>query len=287
MTEENKQPEQASTEDQAPQLDPQVEKEARLFGWVPKEEFRGSESDWVDAEVFVKRGKEINPILRKNNELLMKKLDEKAKEIDSIKASVEEFKKFQKESFERKSAEYEVQIAQLKTQKREAIAAGDGDKVVDIDDQIDSLKEAQREAKKEAEKKPEAPKQTEAQASVPDDPELQSWLGRNQWFGQDQEMTDMANGLGTSVRKQFPHLTGRAFLDKLDEKIVEYFPQKVLGPKAKGSAVDSTSNVRGGTSSNKKSYDNLPDDAKQACDRFIANGWIKSKQEYVDSYDWS
>ena len=40
MTEENKQPEQQSTEPEAPQLDPQVEKEARLFGWVPKEEFR-------------------------------------------------------------------------------------------------------------------------------------------------------------------------------------------------------------------------------------------------------
>lgn len=286
---EEKQVEQqeTSTEAEVQQLDPQIEKEARLFGWVPKEEFRGSESDWVDAEVFVKRGKEINPILRKNNELLMKKLDEKAKEIDSIKASVEEFKKFQKESFERKSAEYEVQIAQLKTKKREAIAAGDGDTVVDIDDQIDSLKEAQREAKAEAAKKPEPAPQTEAQASVPDDPELQSWLGRNQWFGEDSEMTDMANGLGASVRKQFPHLTGRAFLDKLDEKIVEYFPQKVLGKKAKGSSVDSTGNVRGGTSSGKKSYDNLPDDAKQACDRFIKNGWIKSKQEYVDNYDWN
>lgn len=287
MTEENKATQEPSTEPEQQQLDPQVEKEARLFGWVPKEEFRGSESDWVDAEVFVKRGKEINPILRKNNELLMKKLDEKAKEIDSIKASVEEFKQFQKESFERKSAEYEIQIAQLKTKKREAIAAGDGDTVVDIDDQIDSLKEAQKEAKAEAAKKPEPAPKTEAQASVPDDPELQSWLGRNQWFGEDSEMTDMANGLGASVRKQFPHLTGRAFLDKLDEKIVEYFPQKVLGKKAKGSAVDSTGSVRGGTSSGKKSYDNLPDDAKQACDRFIKNGWIKSKQEYVDSYDWS
>lgn len=290
MTEENKvvdQQQEPSGDQQPAQLDPQIEKEARLFGWVPKEEFRGSEDDWVDAEVFVKRGKEINPILRKNNELLMKKLDEKAKEIDSIKASVEEFKQFQKESFERKAAEYEVQIAQLKTKKREAIAAGDGDLVVDIDDQIDSLKEAQKEAKEESKKKPVEPPKTEAQVSVPEDPDLQSWLGRNQWFGQDLEMTDVANGLGSSVRKQFPHLTGRAFLDKLDEKIAEYFPHKTLSPKAKGSAVDSTGNVRGGTSSGKKSYDNLPPDAKQACDRFIKNGWIKSKQEYVDNYDWN
>ena len=286
MTEENKVVQEASTEQEVQQLDPQVEKEARLFGWVPKEEFRGSETDWVDAEVFVKRGKEINPILRKNNELLMKKLDEKAKEIDSIKASVEEFKKFQKESFERKAAEYEIELAALKTKKREAIAAGNGDLVVDLDDQIDEIKEAQKEVKKEAEKKPE-PTKTEAQVSVPEDPELQGWLGRNTWFGEDTEMTDVANGLGASVRRQFPHLTGRAFLDKLDEKIVEYFPHKVLGNKAKGSAVDSTGNVRSGGGSGKKSYDNLPADAKEACDRFIANGWIKSKQEYVDTYDWS
>ena len=280
---EEKQVEQQEVEQS--DVDIQTQKEARIFGWVPKEEFRGSDDDWVDAEVFVKRGKEINPILRKNNELLMKKLDEKAKEIDSIKASVEEFKKFQKESFERKTAEYEISIAELKSKKREAIAEGNGDAVVDIDDQIDSLKEAQREAKAEAKAKAEVP--PPAQASIPDDPELQSWLGRNQWFGPDTEMTDVANGLGASVRRQFPHLTGRDFLDKLDDKVKEYFPHKFTGNKSKGSAVDSSGSVRGSGSSGKKSYDNLPADAKQACDRFIKNGWIKSKQEYIDSYDWT
>ncbi len=286
MSEEKEvQQQDTSAEQESQAVNEQTEKEARLFGWVPKEEFRGSEDDWVDAEVFVKRGKEINPILRKNNELLMKKLDEKAKEIDSIKASVEEFKKFQKESFERKTAEYEVQIAQLKSQKREAIAEGNGDLVVDIDDQIDSLKEAQREAKEAAKAKPE-PEQP-AQVSIPDDPELQGWLNKNTWFGNDIEMTELANTLGSSVRKQFPHLTSRAFLEKLDDKIREYMPNKFLGNKAKGSAVDSSGSVRGSGSSGKKTYDNLPDDAKQACDRFIKNGWIKSKQEYVDSYDWS
>jgi hypothetical protein len=286
MSEEKEIQQQETSADQEAQVvNEQIQKEARIFGWVPKEEFRGSEDDWVDAEVFVKRGKEINPILRKNNELLMKKLDEKAKEIDSIKASVEEFKKFQKESFERKTAEYDVQIAQLKSQKREAIAEGNGDLVVDIDDQLDSLKEAQREAKEASKAKPE-PEQP-AQVSIPDDPELQSWLNKNNWFGNDIEMTELANTLGSSVRKQFPHLTSRAFLEKLDDKIREYMPNKFLGNKAKGSAVDSSGSVRGTGSSGKKSYDNLPDDAKQACDRFIKQGWIKSKQEYIDSYDWN
>jgi len=279
---------QEQQQDQKPQVAEEVQKEARMFGWVPRDEFRGSDEEWVDADVFVKRGKEINPILRKNNEILMKKLDEKAKEIDSIKASVEEFKKFQKEAFERKQAEYEVQIADLKAKKREAIAEGNGDLVVDIDDQIDEIKEAQRTAKEEAKKKPEEePAAPAKSAEVPEDPALQAWLGRNQWFGEDTEMTDVANGLGASVRRQFPHLSGQEFLNKLDEKIAEYFPHKVMGNKARGSAVDSSGNVRGDVKGAKKSYDNLPDDAKAACDRFIKNGWIKSKQEYVDNYDWN
>jgi hypothetical protein len=273
----------------APVVDESVAKEARMFGWVPREEFRGTDDEWVDADVFVKRGKEINPILRKNNETLMKKLDEKSKEIDSIKASVEEFKKFQKESFDRKAVEYEVQIAGLKAKKREAIAEGNGDLVVDLDDQIDEIKEAQREAKITAKEKAaeEEAKQKESTTTIPEDPALQDWLGRNNWFGQDSEMTDVANGLGASVRRQFPHLSGQEFLTKLDEKIAEYFPEKILGKKAKGNAVDSSGDVRGGSNSGKKSYDNLPADAKQACDRFIKNGWIKSKQEYVDNYDWN
>ncbi len=269
-----------------PEVNPQVEHEARMFGWVPREEFRGGDDDWVDAETFVKRGKEINPILRKNNETLMKKLEEKSREIESIKASVEEFKQFQKEAFERKQAEYEIQISDLKAKKKEAIAEGNGELAVDIDDKIDEIKEAQRDAKAEAEAKL-AQANTQVEVTVPDDPELNNWLNRNSWFGQDVEMTDVANGLGAAVRKQFPHLSGRAFLDKLDEKIAEYFPHKVMGNKARGSAVDSTGNVRGGGGSGKKSYDNLPDDAKAACDRFIKNGWIKNRQEYLDNYDWN
>lgn len=279
----------AGEEQQSPGIDPKTEYEARMFGWVPREEFRGSDDDWVDAETFVKRGKEINPILRKNNEILMGKLEEKSREIESIKASVEEFKKFQKEAFERKQQEYEVQIAELKTRKKEAIAEGNGDLVVDIDDQIDAIKEEQKAAKQETKDNIQEFQQQakEQQQQFTADPELMGWLNRNQWFGSDVEMTDVANGLGAAVRKQFPHLSGRDFLDKLDEKIAEYFPHKVMGTKGRGSAVDSSGDVRSSSGGKKKSYDNLPKEAQEACDRFIKNGWIKNRQEYVDNYDWS
>ena len=281
MSEENKVVEPVQEPDQQ-QGNEVLEKEARVFGWVPKEEFRGSEDDWVDADTFVKRGKEINPILRKNNELLMKRLDEKAREIDTIKKDVEEFKKFQKESFDKKKVELEAEIIALKSQKRTAIAEGNGDLVVDLDDRIDELKEAQREAKAESK----APPPQAEPTPVAVDPEISAWLDRNKWFGQDTELTEMSNALGANVRKQFPHLTGREFLDKIDEKLAEYFPEKFM-KKPKVNSVDSSGSVRSSGSSGKKSYDNLPPEAKTACDRFIKNGWIKSKQEYVDNYDWN
>ena len=84
----------------------------------------------------------------------------------------------------------------------------------------------------------------------------------------------MSNGLGATVRKQFPHLSGRAFLDKLDERIAEYFPTKTSLKKARGSAVDSTGNVRAGGSSGKKSYDNLPPEAN-------AISWDEFKDTFV------
>lgn len=282
MTEENKAVEPVQEPDEQQVQNEQTEKEARVFGWVPKEEFRGSEDDWVDADTFVKRGKEINPILRKNNETLLKKLEEQAKQIEKIKADAEQFKEFQKESFERKKVELEAQIADLKSQKKAAIAEGNGDLVVDLDDRIDELKEAQREAKSESKAPPPADP-----TSVAMDPEIQSWLDRNTWFGQDTEMTEMSNALGATVRKQFPQLSGREFLDKIDEKLAEYFPEKFMGKRPKVNPVDSSGSVRSSGGSGKKSYDNLPQDAKEACDRFIKNGWIKSKQEYVDAYDWS
>ena len=280
MTEENKQEVQA---EEQPAGNEVLEKEARVFGWVPKEEFRGSEDDWVDADTFVKRGKEINPILRKNNELLLKKLDDKAREIDNIKKDVEEFKRFQKESFDKRKIELEAQVSELKAQKRVAIKEGDGDLAVELDDRIDELKEAQREAKAESKAPPPQAEPTPVQT----DPEIASWLERNTWFGQDSELTEMSNALGASVRRQFPHLSGRAFLDKIDEKLAEHFPEKFMGKKPKVNPVDSSGNTRSSGSSGKKSYDNLPSEAKTACDRFIKNGWIKSKQEYVDNYDWS
>lgn len=257
-----------------------TEKEARVLGWVPKEEFRDGDH-WVDAEAFVKRGKEINPILRKNNEILLKKLDSANAEIAEVKKVAKEFEKFQKENTEKKVRELQIELADLKEKKKDAVSQGDGAAVVAIDDAIDAVKEQQAEAK--VVKTVETPVVT---APVTLDPIITGWMEENTWFTQDDKMTRIADAIGVSINQNYPQLSGKAFFKKLDEELEDVLPSRYK-------KVTRISPVEGNTapgnrgSSKKQSYENLPAEAKAACDRFLKQGMIKSKDAYVLEYDWS
>ena len=68
-----------------PQVSSEILYEAESQGWVPKERYRGNEADWVDANTFVKRGREILPILRKNNENLVRDLNNTREQLKEFK----------------------------------------------------------------------------------------------------------------------------------------------------------------------------------------------------------
>jgi hypothetical protein len=266
---------------------PDVRHEAESQGWVPKERFRGNESDWVDADTFVKRGREILPILRKNNENLIKDLNNTKEQLKEFREAAEEFKKFQRESYERKASDYEKRIQEIRESRAQAISDGDGQKVNALDDALDEAKESFKEAKQAVKDVVATKEPVEDTTSTSIDPGLQVWLDRNTWFGQDRRMTSMVNGIGESLRLEFPGLKGQPFLDKLDEAIAEEFPNK-FGNKKKnsGSPVESGSGRQGRASSNAQSYDNLPPDAKAACDRFVKQK-LMTREAYVADFDWN
>jgi hypothetical protein len=262
-----------------------VRHEAESQGWVPKERYRGNEADWVDADTFVKRGREILPILRKNNENLVKDLQATKEQLKDFREAAEEFKKFQKESYERKAQEYEGRIQELRDSRAQAITDGDGQRVNALDDALDVAKEEFKEAK-QASKNVDVVK-TQQETTTEIDPGLQVWLDRNSWFGQDKRMTSMVNGIGESLRLEFPLLKGQPFLDKLDEVLIEEFPNK-FGAKKQSSTsrVESGAGRQGRSGSNAQSYDNLPAEAKTACDRFVKQK-LMTREQYVQDFDWS
>ena len=268
------------------EVSPEVQHEAESQGWVPKERFRGNESDWVDADTFVKRGREILPILRKNNENLVKDLQATKDELRQFREAAEEFKKFQRESYERKAQEYESRIQEIKESRAQAISDGDGQKVNALDDALDQAKENFKEAKQSVKDVVSAKDPEPTPEAI--DPGLQAWLDRNTWFGQDKRLTGMVNGIGESLRLEFPLLKGQAFLDKLDEVLAEEFPSKFGGKKQSPSSRVESGSGRAGRSggSNAQSYDNLPPEAKSACDRFVKQK-LMTREQYVADFDWN
>lgn len=266
------------------EISTEVQREAESQGWVPKERFRGNESDWVDADTFVKRGREILPILRKNNENLIKDLQATKDQLKEFREAAEEFKKFQRESYERKAQEYESQIQEIKESRAQAISDGDGQKVNALDDALDQAKENFKEAKQSVKDVVSAKDPEPTPEAI--DPGLQAWLDRNTWFGQDKRLTGMVNGIGESLRLEFPLLKGQAFLDKLDEVLAEEFPNKFGKKQSPSSRVESGSGRQSRSGGNAQSYDNLPPEAKSACDRFVKQK-LMTREQYVADFDWS
>lgn len=273
------------SEDQQQQLAPEVppvEAEARHQGWVPKEEFRGSEEDWIDADTFVKRGKEINPILKKNNERLLRELDSQKKQMEELRKATEEFKKFQKDQFEHKAVTLEAEIRDLKEQKRVAITQGDGDLAVNLDDKIDALKEEKQQAKEDSKEAP-APQAVKTQ----EDPELSAWVEKNSWYKNDVRMAAATNVIAEDIHASKPWLKGAAFLAELDEALEGNFAPERLGRTTKKTVRSPVEGSTGGSSSSvsgKQTYDKLPAEAKAACDMFVKQKLI-TRDQYLADYN--
>ena len=259
--------------------------EARKGGWVPKEEYRGDESSWVDAETFVERGRQINPILRANNERLKKEIAERDRkhqaEIDEMKQSVEEFKAFQREASERKVNQLQAELKTLRAARSEATSQEDHEKAAEIDERIDAVKDQVQEAKTVKQETPK-PKAADVQEFTP---EMKRWFNDNPWYGDDQqylEETEMVNALGTAIRKKHPTVTGVDFLDLLDQSIQKNLPS--IKGNRKGPSVEG-GNRTARTTAGKRSYENLPSDSKAACDKFVKQG-ILTREQYLADYNW-
>ena len=249
------------TEVEVSEVDEETLAEAKRQGWVPQSDYNGPEDRWVDADTFVKKGKEINALLRKDNEFLKR-------EVSEMKTTMMEFKKFHADTEKRA---YDRAMLDLRDQKKEAINTGDGDKVLQIDDAIDELKTARAQEK------------VEVRPSNQPDPTFVQWNEDNPWFGKDTELTEEANLIGEVIKRKQPTLIGEAFLDEVTKRVKKAYPEKFTNTnRARPSPVEGTtapkSNQKGG-----KGYNDLPPEAKQACQKFEKQGLI-TREAYLKEY---
>lgn len=252
-----------------------AEQEARTFGWVPKEEFHGNQDEWKDAETFLRRGKEINGFLRKDLDKIKTQLTAKDGELAEIKQTMQEYKKFVDENAKRELA---TALATLKEQKKQAISEGDGELVVAIDDQIAELKQT-----KEVPVEQEKPKVDPQSIKI-----LEDWLADNPVFAKDKTVMKLTDATANEVKREYPHLVGVNFLNEVAKRVKEELPHKFSnGATDRPSPVGTSSDSGAGRTSNtkKRTYSDLPQEAKKACDKFVKQGLL-TQADYVAQYDW-
>jgi len=252
-------------------MDMSVEEHARQLGWVPKEEFRGPEGQWKDAETFVRDGEQILPVVRANNKKLVAELSETKSQVLELKKLVEAgndslkaFEEFHQQSL---ADALERQRKELTAEMRAARENGDVDLEENLRDQIDEVRQQQRDLKNKP-AKTEVKTETKPADTAPQvDPEFLMWNTQNPWFGKDKKLTAFANGMATTMRQdpENSHLVGRAFYDAVAQQVKAAFPDDF--PEAPSH--DKMEGARGPSRrSGGRSYNDLPADAKAACDRF-------------------
>jgi hypothetical protein len=126
----------------------------------------------------------------------------------------------------------ELEIAAAKVAYKEAYDAGDSEKLVEAQQK---LNEANFKAERIKSYKPSLQipensvkdKEDKAPAALPPDAKALEWQKKNDWFGQDEEMTSLALGLHEKLVKQNgpAYATTDEYYDRINETMRKRFPE--------------------------------------------------------------
>lgn len=258
-----------------------IESKALGMGWVPQEKFKGDIERWVDAPTFIEKGEIVLPILKKKNEKLQSDVATLSTQLAETRAQVSEaqealnaFKEYQTADSKR---QFDRALERLKAEKVQALENSDHASVVELDEAISELKASAKDKDAPAL----APKKVEPKVDATQQPEYQAWLSENkEWFEVDREKTAYAISQGHFIRMTNPTVVGTPFFDLLTEAMEEKYG-------APSRRVDKMEGSRSGSSSKKggKSYNDLPSDARAACDRF-SEKLVGPGKSFKTESDW-
>ena len=275
-----------------------VEQQAREQGWKPKEEYSGDASRWVDAPTYLKRGEELLPILKANDTKHRAEISGLRVEVMGLKEqlqasieSIEALKEFNSEAAKHAAKqERKALIAAVEAARKD----GDVEAATQLSEQLEEHNDAIRTA--EAAPKP-APKPA-TPAPQADSPAYAKWKSDNPWFGTDDIKSDLAVAVSMRLRRSAStkDLPEEAFLRRVTEEV-----ERVSGGNPARRAESKTDSGRpsaggAGGSGGTKTYEDLPREAKEACERFAkrlvgpGKTWTTAeayRKHYIESFDWS
>ena len=245
--------------------------EARKMGWTDLDEFTAKGKDpkhHIDAETFYNRANEFMPIAKS----VIKKLTSR---IDAMEKDRARSREFFSQSEERA---YQRALSDIRAEQEAAVESGDLDAHRRASDKLDKLEKPTKQAD-------DAP--DEAQRAE----ELADWTKENRWYATNPALQSYADAQAALImRGKSGAPLNRADLDevanRVKSKFFEDFPEAfgTPAPRPRRNPVDTGGNRQGGPRG--KTYADLPAEARTMCDRWVKNGTIKSKEDFVKSFDF-
>lgn len=247
------------------------EEEAMAQGWNPN--YKGKNA--VSAGEFIRRGQ------------LFEKISKQSNRLKQLEQQVEFLSKHQKEAIK---VGYEQALKDLKTEKASALAEGDHERVVEIDEQISDTKDKIKTVDTTTEGS-----KNETQELHPD---IQEWIDANPWYNEENneynaEMVETADLLGKAYIQAHPELQNRKngakqVLKHVDGRMKNLYPdildsgstsRKKRASVEGGNRRKPTRKARSNGPTH--SADELSPEERMVMSNMLRQGNIKSEEEYM------
>ena len=123
-----------------------------------------------------------------------------------------------------------VEVLAAKKAYKDAYDAGDSEKVLEAQDKLTSAKiKADKLANFESEPLQEDNNDVTMESPSPQkqvDKKAQAWADKNTWFGEDEEMTQLAYGLHNKLVAEGIDPTSDEYYERIDSRVQQLFPEK-------------------------------------------------------------
>lgn len=229
----------------------EIEQRASEQGWRPEDQWDGDPAAWRPAKEFLDRGE------------LFKKIDEQNRTIKEFRRALDDLARHHSNVRE---AEYKRARQELLAQKKDALLEQDADKVIEIDERLDAVKDAQRAAAA-------APVvQTQPQLN----PDFVQWKEKNSWYGENEAMTAYADRIGNQLAG--PGADAKSILVEVERRVKKEFATKFENPARKQPAAVEGGGAKGGAK--KESYE-LSSEERKMMQRFVKTVPGMTEEKYI------
>ena len=143
----------------------------------------------------------------------------------------------------------EAELERAKSAYKQAYEVGDPDKLIEAQEQLNNLQNEKfrvESYKPKQQEVQEEPVQLQKKPKVPEpDAKTKAWAAKNEWFGNDSEMTGYAFGVHESLVKQGinPQSQADEYYNRIDDSMRQRFPDKFGEQQVEAAPVRQTGSV--------------------------------------------